>query len=453
VAGQVAYQLKFKPIVLKQLILDCGLTQEQIAKEGLRAGESVMNLIVNRNYAPTTIKDYKERIEGYLSKNQTVLEWLAANDFQMKDLWAPLPSIPSRQGRGMFTNQLQGTPASRERQEIKIPLSPGGRGRGRGGDLRQARHALVGKKTAATRAIKPFIPGDPEEILISKEVEMISQEAMKHFKVFRNPFVDDIQKDSDIYMADEHRYIEAAMLDCARHGGFLAVIGEVGSGKSVIRRKIVEQLRRDGDVLVIYPQMIDKTRLTAASICDAIVMDISDERPKLKLEQKTRQVQRLLLSRSKNGYRSCLIIEEAHDLNTHTLKYLKRFYELEDGYRKLLAIILIGQTELKHMFNESLHVDMREVIRRCQVAEIQGLNGHIMDYLALKFKRVGSDLKEIFHNGSIDALAKRLTSKDRQNRNISHAFPLLVNNYAARAMNLAFELGEAKVTEEVINAM
>lgn len=411
-AGQVAYQLKFKPIILKQLILDCGFTQVEVAKNGLRAGESVLNLIVNRNYAPITIKDYRERLESYLSKNQAAQEWLAANDLQMKDIWLPL-----------------------------------------GSDLRSKRHSQTGRKVAATRAIKPFIPGDPEKIIINWEVEMISQEAMKHFKVFRNPFIDDIQKDSDIYMSDEHRYIEAAMLDAARHGGFLAVIGEVGSGKSVMRRKVVEQLRKDGDVLVIYPQMIDKTRLTAASICDAIVMDISSDRPRLKLEQKTRQVQKLLLERSKQNYRSVLMIEEAHDLNIHTLKYLKRFYEIEDGYKKLLSIILIGQIELKHIFNESLHIDMREVIRRCQIAEIQGLNGHIKDYLVLKFRRVGADMEKIFHNGAVDALAKRLTTKDRNNKVMSHAYPLMVNNYAAKAMNMAFEMGEEKVTEEVVMAI
>ena len=193
---------------------------------------------------------------------------------------------------------------------------------------------------------------------------MIGQDVLKHFKLFRNPVIDDIQKDADIYLSDEHRYIEATMLDAARHGGFIAVIGEVGSGKSVMRRKVVEQLKRDGDTLVIYPQMIDKTRLTAGSICDAIIQDVSSEKCRAKLEDKTRQVQRLLLDRAKSGYHACLIIEEAHDLSVNTLKYLKRFYELEDGYRKLLGIILIGQTELKHMFNESTNVDMREVIRR-----------------------------------------------------------------------------------------
>lgn len=283
---------------------------------------------------------------------------------------------------------------------------------------------------------------------------MISQEAMKHFKIFRNPFVDDIQKDSDVYMSDEHRYIEAAMLDAARHGGFLAVIGEVGSGKSVMRRKVVEQLRKDGDTLVIYPQMIDKSRLTAASICDAIIQDISNEKCKAKLEDKTRQVQRLLLDRAKAGYRHVLIVEEAHDLKIQTLKYLKRFYELEDGYRKLLGIILIGQTELKHLFSEGHNVDMREVIRRVQVAEIRGLNGNISEYLKTKFGRIGRELSDIFTEDAYDALSKRLTSIGRDGKaKISHAYPLLVNNYVARAMNMAQEIGEPKINAEVVNAL
>jgi type II secretory pathway predicted ATPase ExeA len=200
--------------------------------------------------------------------------------------------------------------------------------------------------------------------------------------------------------------------------------------------------------------MIDKGRLTAGSICDAIIQDVSSERCKAKLEDKTRQVQRLLLDRAKSGYRACLIIEEAHDLSTQTLKYLKRFYELEDGYRKLLGIVLIGQTELKHMFNESTNVDMREVIRRVQVAEIKGLNGHLRDYLHLKFKRIGRPIEDIFADDAFEALTQRLTATDRSGKGkISHAYPLLVNNYTARALNLAFDMGEARITADVVMAL
>lgn len=283
---------------------------------------------------------------------------------------------------------------------------------------------------------------------------MVNQDTLRHFKMFRNPFVSDIEKSTDIYKSDEHRYIEAAMLDTAKHGGFLAVIGEVGSGKTTMRREVMEQLRKESNVTVIFPQIIDKTRVTATSICDAIVMDLSEEKPKIRLEQKTRQVQKLLMDRSRAGYQACLVIEEAHDLSTQTLKYLKRFYELEDGYKKLLGIILVGQTELKHMFNESQHVEMREVIRRVQVAEIRGLNGNLKDYLAVKFKRVGVKIEDLMDDDAIKALSKRLTSEDIKGKKpVSHAYPLLVNNYTARAMNLAAEMGETRLTVEVVEAL
>lgn len=407
----MAYQMSFKPLVLKQLVIDCDIPQGSLAKATGLARPTI-NLMINRGYIPAKCPNLKNIIEQIIQENQAAMQWLIERGLKVGDVWQPL-----------------------------------------GQDLRRRHPAGTAQRIEAAKRIKAIAPGDPLALTIKWEVEMITQEAMKHFKIFRNPFIDDIQKDADIYMSDEHRYIEAAMIDAARHGGFLAVIGEVGSGKSVMRRKVVEQLRKDGDVLVIYPQMIDKTRLNAGSICDAIIMDISSDKPKIKLEQKTRQVQKLLLERSKQNYRSVMIIEEAHDLNVHTLKYLKRFYELEDGYKKLLGIILIGQTELKHMFNESMHVDMREVIRRCQVAEIQGLNGHIKEYLNLKFKRVGAEADKIFANGSLEALSKRLTSKDRNNKIISQAYPLLVNNYAAKAMNMAQEMGEAKVSESVVMAI
>ena len=407
----MAYQMKFEPLLLKQLVVDCDIPQGRLAKATGLARPTI-NLLINRGYIPAKCPGLKNIIEEIIKKNQAAMHWLLQRGLKIENIWQPL-----------------------------------------GRDLRNGDPKGRGRRAVATRKIKAIMPGEPEALIIKWEVEMITQEAMKHFKIFRNPFIDDIQRDADIYMSDEHRYIEAAMIDAARHGGFLAVIGEVGSGKSVMRRKIVEQLRKDGDVLIIYPQMIDKTRINAGSICDAIIMDISSDKPKIKLEQKTRQVQKLLLERSKQNYRSALFIEEAHDLNINTLKYLKRFYELEDGYKKLLGIILIGQTELKDVFSESQHVDMREVIRRVQIAEIKGLNGNIKDYLELKFKRVNAEVSRIFDDGAFEALSKRLTSTDRQNKNISHAYPLLVNNYTAKAMNLAYEMGEKLVSENVVMAI
>jgi len=408
------YLLPFRPITLKGLALDCDIGQGVLA-DVTGASRPSINLCFNRGYIPKTMPYFRERIETFIRCNQVASQWLLVRGMSVEDIWAPL-----------------------------------------GEDRRWKNPRKTSIRSGLTRQQKalPIAPGKPDKLLIQWEVEMISQEALRHFKLFRNPFVDDIQRDADIYMSDEHRYIEAAIIDAARHGGFLAVIGEVGSGKSVMRRKVIEQLKKDNDILVIFPQIIDKGRVNASSLCDAIVMDISSEKPRIKLEQKARQVQSLLLDRAKSGYRACLIIEEAHDLSISTLKYLKRFYELEDGFRKLLGIILIGQTELKHMFNESTHVDMREVIRRVQVAEIKGLNGNLREYLSIKLKRVGGKPEDVFSDDAYDALLRRLSSLDRDGKTkVSHAYPLLVNNYTAKAMNMAFEIGNPKVTADIMEAI
>ena len=403
--------MSFEPIMLKELMLDCGIGQAELA-ESARISRPSINLAINRGYYPPTIPDFQERIERHLGEHQKAMQWLISRQMDISDVWLPL-----------------------------------------GRDMRHATPAGTTEKANATRRNKPMVPGNPDIMIQSVEVEMIQQEAMRHFKLFRNPFIDDIQKDSDIYMSDEHRYIEAAMLDASRHGGFLAVVGEVGSGKTVIRRKVIEQLRKDGNMLVIFPRTIDKTRVTASSICDAIIMDLSDQKPKIKQEAKTRQTEKLLLERSKQGFRAVLIIEEAHDLAINTLKYIKRFHELEDGYKKLLSVILVGQTELKNTLDERIHIEMREVIRRIQVAEIRGLNGNIANYLQLKFKRIGAKADDIFTPEAIKALSQRLTTKDKNSRVISHAYPLTLHNYVARAMNMAYEMGETKVSEAVIAAI
>ena len=402
--------LPVRPIMLKKLILETGIVQTEMAKE-IGCNRSTFNLTINRGYIPQKINNYKVNIDTFIADHPAAQAWLKKKKMDAGGIWEHL-----------------------EEGEVFSHVLPAG----------------TPDKIRNSRINKAMIPGDPNLIDITVEVEMIRAEVMKHFKLFRNPFIDDVQKDVDIFMSDEHRYIEAAMLDAARHSGFLAVIGEVGSGKSIMRRKVIETLRRDEDVLVIYPQIVDKERVTASSLCDAIIMDISDQRPKMRLEQKTRQVQKLLLDKSRSGFKACIIIEEAHDLSAQTLKYLKRFYELEDGYKKLLGIVLIGQSELKHMFNESMHVDMREVIRRCQVAEIKGLNGSIKPYLEKKFGRLKADLKNIIDDEAIKELSKRLTTTDRNSKSISHAFPLSVNNYMSRAMNLAYEMGEEKITAEIM---
>lgn len=408
------YKMGFKPIILKQLVVDCGITQTAIS-EYTGAKRPTVNVAINRGWIPPRFPHFRRDIEQMITDNEYAMEWLRDGGYKIGDIWGPL-----------------------------------------GKKLRMGQPLGHGDKIAAGRANKAVVLGDPAHGELTQEVEMLTAKARKQFHIFQTPFGENIDPTKDVFLSEDHRYIYMAMKEAAEHSGMIAVIGEVGSGKTVMRLLFAQEIGQNENMRIIFPRIVDKTRITASSICDAIIIDLAgkDAKIKQKLEQKSRQVEDLIISRAKSGIRMVMLIEEAQDLTAcpRVLKLFKRFHEIEANGKKVLGIILVGQPELSELLNEGDHYDMREVIRRMQVAEIQGLNGSIKEYLIHKFKRVGLDLKAAITDSAIDALGKRLTTKEGGHE-VSIAYPLTVNIYMIRCMNWAAAHGFEKVTDEVVNAI
>lgn len=287
------------------------------------------------------------------------------------------------------------------------------------------------------------------------EPEMLSAAARRQFGLLRHPFVNEIDGPQDLMFSRDARYVREAMYYAAKHCGFLAVVGESGAGKSVLRKDLIERLRRgEENVTVVQPKVPDKSQLTAHHICHAILADISVQTPKANLESLARQVERALLDSSAAGRTHVLVIEEAHDLTVAALKYLKRFWEFEDGFKKLVGIVLIGQTELGQMLDEQRNPRLREVIRRCEVATLRPLGDDVPAYVAHKLTRVldkSQSVDKIFGPGALDAIRQRLL-RTRQGSRVpeDHSYPLSVNNVVVRAMNAAVELDFNVVTADLV---
>jgi len=280
--------------------------------------------------------------------------------------------------------------------------------------------------------------------------------AYMKFGLTQDPFTGDVTKADDVYLTDETRFISEFLYQTAKIGGMVALLGESGSGKTTIRRYAMDRIQAEGQkIKIITPRSIDKARLTTSAICDAIIQDCSTEKPRRTLEAKSRQVEKILTNSSRAGYSHVLMIEEAHDLNIWTLKYLKRFWELEDGFKKLLAIVLIGQIEMKAKLDESQNWEAREVIRRIEILELKplGTGKEIADYLDIKFSRLGKVRTKIITDEGCEALAAKLRKQTRNHVVYSVGYPLLVNNWTRRAMNEAAELGADAVDADVVNAL
>ncbi|MBS9779663.1 MAG: ExeA family protein [Moraxellaceae bacterium] len=289
----------------------------------------------------------------------------------------------------------------------------------------------------------------PKELPI---MQALTQNAKRLFGLYKSPFTDDVQSRDDVYLSAEQRYIRQSMLQTAKHAGFIAIVGESGAGKTTLKRDLIEGVKQDKDnIIIIQPQTIDKTRLNVVHLCDAIIDDVSqgNESPKRSMESKARQIKRLLTESSRAGNKHCIVIDEAHDLTIPMLKYLKRFWELEDGMKRLLAIVLIGQPELKIKLNER-NADVREVARRCEQVELQPLNAYVGEYLKHKLQRANLDYNAIFADDAMSGLTERLTQTTGK-ETVSLLYPLIVNNAVICAMNACAEIGQTQITADIFS--
>lgn len=339
----------------------------------------------------------------------------------------------------------------------------------RGVEKKSIAYALRAKKTGgeaatSTPAVQqhPTNPNHPNvmEDSMLLQNETLTPAARKHFGLFRNPFVDDITSAEDIFMSPDIRFCREAMWDAAKHGGFCAIVGESGSGKSTLREEMHERIKRENaPVIVIEPYVLameendgkGKT-LKSSQIAETIISTL-DPTASVKRTPHARfkQVHDLLKASYKSGNSHVLLIEEAHCLPIATLKHLKRFLELKDGFARLLGAILIGQPELKLRLSDR-NPEVREVVQRCEVVELGPLDRHVEGYVKHKLSRVNAKPEEIFEADAFDAIRTKLSRAPRGGKvgEISICYPLVVNNLLARAMNNAASIGVEKVNGELI---
>jgi len=296
-------------------------------------------------------------------------------------------------------------------------------------------------------------PQEDDHMLLRRQ--SLTPAAKRHFMLTRNPF-DDLQSADDMWVSPDIRYVRECMLTTAKHGGFLAVIGESGSGKTTVLTDLEQRIISDKlPIIIIKPYVLAAeetdhkgTMLKSAHVAESILRNLAPNAPvRISPEARFKQLHNALIDSHNAGYSHCLVIEEAHSMPITSLKHLKRILELQVGFTKLVSVILIGQPELMVKLSER-NAEVREVVQRCEVATLQPMAPQLLEeFLAYRFNRIGKKLNEAIDKSGITQITERLISKSKA----SQLYPLAVGNFMIAAMNIAANVGSKIIDAEIID--
>jgi general secretion pathway protein A len=179
----------------------------------------------------------------------------------------------------------------------------------------------------------------------------------QYFGLKENPFA--LSPDPRyLYLSQRHQDALAhLMYGITGGGGFVQLTGEVGTGKTLMIRAMLQRLPDTVDVaLVLYPFL--SVREFMVALCD----DLRIKRPaEDSLKTLIDTLNAFLLENHAKGRRTVLIVDEAHRLNREVLEQIRLLTNLETTKEKLLQIILVGQPELNTLLARQ---DMRQLAQR-----------------------------------------------------------------------------------------
>ena len=123
--------------------------------------------------------------------------------------------------------------------------------------------------------------------------------------------------------------------------GFITLIGEAGTGKTTLLKKLLDDLDATTRTVFIF-----NTNVTFDEILEYIFGEFDLPVHNGKRLYMLQRLNSFLLDELRNGRNVALLIDEAQDLDYSVLEDLRLLSNLETAKEKILQIVLSGQPEL-----------------------------------------------------------------------------------------------------------
>ncbi len=164
-----------------------------------------------------------------------------------------------------------------------------------------------------------------------------------------------------LYLSTHHREALGHLLFGIREGtGFIAVTGDIGTGKTTLLRALLRDLEANTTVGYIFNPALSDVELLQTVNSEFSLPATSTSKKEL-----VDELNRFLVSQRLAGKRVVVIVDEAQNLPPATLEQLRLLSNLETETTKLLQIVLVGQPELKQLLGrpELAQLNQRITVR------------------------------------------------------------------------------------------
>jgi type II secretory pathway predicted ATPase ExeA len=258
-----------------------------------------------------------------------------------------------------------------------------------------------------------------------------------YFNLARNPF--ELTPDpSFLFSTKRHNEALAALYyGVRRHKGFVVVTGEVGTGKTLLLRCLLQLLKQSTDVAYAY---LFNSLLSPSEFLQYILADFGLSFSGKNKSELLFDLSQFLISRGSKKLTTVLIVDEAHHLSAQTLEEVRLLTNLETTEDKLLQIVLVGQPELDMKLDS---VGLRQLKQRIALrAQLDALDenetkGYIERRLQIAGR--GDNASQLFTASAITAVYRH-----------SRGFPRLINTICENSLITAYAKQVQSVTPEIV---
>ena len=258
---------------------------------------------------------------------------------------------------------------------------------------------------------------------------------LEHFGLREAPFK--ITPHTEFFFAGANRgeTLEALLYAITSGEGIVKVTGEVGAGKTMLCRVLMERLPPSVETIYFAVPSLSPDELLAT-----VANDLGVEADGTNITKMIRALQTRLIEIYANGKRVVALIDEAHAMPVETLEQIRLLSNLETSHEKLIQIVLFGQPELdQHLSMPNIRQLKERITHSFLLLPLPARD--IKDYLDFRLRAAGYRGPELFSADALKIIAEASEGLTRR-----------INIYADKTLLAAFAAGTHTITCDHVRA-